>query len=117
MRIVVKSIGDMPGKARGGLPLDCILETDVAGPPTVVAYGEGGTFSIDGLDLLDASLRTYTAYFDSPMFAAYESEPDEPVVVQALDIEAALMWLREKYHGSFSLHVEAASVYLGEFNS
>ena len=109
MRIVVKSIGDMPGKARGGLPLGCILETDVTGP-TVVAYEEGGTFNAEGLDLLDASLRSYRAYFD-------KNETDEPIVVQALDVEAALMWLREKYHGSFTLHVEAGSVYLGEFNS
>ena len=109
MRIIVKSIDDMPGKARGGLPLGCILEKGVTGP-TVVAYGEGGTFSIDGLDLLDASLRSYKAYFD-------EDETGEPAVVQALDIEAALMWLREAYHGSFTLHVDAGSVYLGEFNS
>ena len=109
MRIIVKSIDDMPGKARGGLPLGCILEKGVTGP-TVVAYGEGGTFSIDGLDLLNASLRSYTAYFD-------DHEDDDPAVVQALDVEAALMWLREAYHGSFTLHVDAGSVYLGEFDS
>ena len=109
MRIVVKSIGDMPGKARGGLPLGCILDTGVTGP-TVVAYGESGTFSAEGLDLLDASLRSYTAYFD-------ENAIEEPTVVQAIDMEAALMWLREAYQGSFSLHVDAGSVYLGEFNS
>ena len=110
MRIVVKSIDDMPGKARDGIPLGCILDTDVAGPPTVVAYGEGGTFSEEGLKLLDASLQSYTAYFD-------EDETAQPAVVRALDVQAALMWFREAYQGSFTLHVDAGSVYIGEFDS
>ena len=109
MRIIVKSIDQMPGEARGGIPLGCVLETD---GPTVIAYGKGGTFSAAGLDIVDASLRTYVAYFGDDFASSF----DAPVSVQAIDIQAALMWLREHHHGSFSLFVEAASSYLGEFN-
>ena len=113
MRIVVKSIGDMPGKARGGLPLGCVLEPDVEGPPTVVAYEEGGTFSAEGLKILANHMNTYVAYFEDE-----ENTCDnEPILIRAIDLQAALMWYREHYGREFALYVVPAKTYLGEFPS
>lgn len=108
MRIIVKSIDDMPGEARDGIPLGCILDLD--GTPTIVAYGQGGTFSAMGLSIVATNMQPYLAYFD-------EDVDNEPIRLQATDMQATLMWLREHYHGSFALYVQPASTYLGEFDS
>ncbi len=104
MRIIVKSIGNMPGKA--SIPLGCVLDKD---GPTVVAYGEGGTFSAKGLRIVATNMSRYVAYFADDV-------DNEPVNVQALDLQAALMWLRNDSEGEFSLYVIPASTHLGIFN-
>lgn len=114
MRIVVKSIDNMPGEARDGLPLGCILDEDASAGPTVVAYGEGGTFSAAGLRIVATQMQSYLAYFEED---DDNSGYNEPIRVKATDMQAALMWLREHYHGEFTLYVQPASTYLGEFQS
>ncbi len=105
-RIIVKSIDDMPGEARDGIPLGCVLDTAF---PTVIAYGQGGPFSAAGMAILATRMNQYTAY--------YEDDVDnEPVRLKATDIEAALMWLREYGDGEFTLYVTPASTHLGMFS-
>ncbi len=111
-RTIVKSIGDMPGEARDGLPLGCVLDNIPFVGPMVVAYGEGGTFSAAGLRIVPGdAMHSYLAYF--------EDDPEnEPVRVRAIDLNAALMWYRENYdNGEFSLYVVPASTHLGVFKS
>ncbi len=102
-RIIVESIDSMPGEARDGLPLGCVLETE---GPRVVAFGPGSSFSKAGLRIIDAPL-TFVAHFGD--------DCEVPVEVRAKDIQAATKWLRRHFCGSFSLYVEAANSYLGEF--
>lgn len=129
-RIIVESIDQMPGEARDGLPLGCVLETDGPngpciitdaegenpddcttheheGGPRVVAFGQGSTFSKAGLEIIAPTLMTFVANFGDNC--------EEPEEIRATDIRAALQWLRRHYCGSFNLHVEGASIYLGEF--
>lgn len=109
MRIIVHSIGSMPEGA--SIPLGCVLDNDrVLVGPTVVAYGEGGTFNLAGLRIVATQMQPYLAYFE-------EDNGNEPIRLRATDIQAALMWLREHYHGEFALYVQPASTYLGEFQS
>lgn len=108
-RIIVETIDDMPGEPgkRGGLPLGCILETD---GNRVVAFGPGSTWSEAGLGLISPDVQTFTAIFPD------DSECENPPVkVRAVDLRAALQWLGRHFHGPFDLHVDAAPVYLGEF--
>lgn len=113
-RIIVHSIEDMPGEARDGLPLGCVLETATRkGGPTVVAYGQGGTFSAKGLQIVATGIGSYVAHFE----VAEAPDFNKPIRLQATDVHAALQWLREHYHGTFALYVETASTFLGEFDS
>jgi hypothetical protein len=108
-RIIVETIDDMPGSPgnRGGLPLGCVLETD---GPTVLAHGEGATFSSEGLERIAQDMQTFTAIWrDIP------DNEGQTIEVRALDLQAALQWLARHYHGPFELWVDAAPVYLGEF--
>ena len=110
-RTIVKSIGDMPGEARDGLPLGCVLDDLICFGPIVVAFGEGGTFNAAGLRMVpNESMRSYLAYFE-------DDESNEPIRIRATDTEAALMWYREHYKGEFSLYVTPASEHLGIFQS
>ncbi len=105
MRIIVETIDDMPGKARDGLPLGCVLETD---GPKVVAFSQGSTFSNEGLRLITSPLMTFVAHFDIDC-------DEEPVEVRAKDIRAALQWLQRHFCGLCRVYVKAATIYLGEF--
>ena len=110
-RIIVHSIGSMPKEA--SIPLGCVLDKDTPlGPMIVVAYGQGGTFNEAGLGILAHEMRPYVAYMHNG-----DADDNEPIRLRAIDINAALMWLREHYHGSFALYVQPASTYLGEFDS
>lgn len=119
MRIIVHSIGSMPEGA--SIPLGCVLDNDrVLVGPTVVAYGEGGTFNSAGMKILAAHMYTYLAIYPpvtEDRIDSGEYEDGEPIEVRATDTHAALMWLREHYQGQFDLHVKPMAVYLGEFQS
>ncbi len=106
-RIIVNSIEDMPGEARGGIPLGCVLETENGKGPRVVAFGQGGTWSQEGLRLAATDVVSY---------AAYVGADDETIMVRATDIHAALMYLREHFTGPFNIHVRGASTFIGEFD-
>ncbi len=108
MRIIVNSIEDMPGEARDGLPLGCVLETERGEWPRVVAFGQGGTWSQEGLRLAATDVVSY---------AAYAGEDDEAIMVRATDIHAALMWLRYHFTGPFNIYVRGASTFIGEFGT
>lgn len=111
-RIIVHTIDDMPEEAKGGLPLGCVLETPQPEADTlseqlgaVVAYGEGATFSgHTAIWWRHGAFRKYTV-----------GHSTDPITVHAVDVEAALMWLRHHYVGPFEFWVHPAPVYLGEF--
>ena len=116
MRIIVESIDQMPGEARGGIPLGCVLETD--GPMMVVAFAQGSTWSAAGLAICAPNLHTYLAIFPPVTFERVDSgeyEGGEPIEVRATDIPAALAWIQRHYNGPFDLHVKPMAVFLGEF--
>ncbi len=115
MRIIVKSIDQMPGEARGGIPLGCVLEAD-HGQYRVVAYGKGSTWSGAGLNICAPTMNEYEAIF-SHGAGPEEDEGESLIELQATDIQAALQWVEEHFIGPFSLYVvQPRAIFLGEFS-
>lgn len=111
-RIIVRSTGDMPAKAQGGLPLGCVLDNDKRNEH-VVAYGPGSSWGRAGVEFECEGMLSYTAYLppDDP------DEGPQKIELHAVDMPAALMWLKAHFRGPFVLYVNPAPIYLGEFKS
>lgn len=74
----------------------------------MVAYGQGDTFSSNGLAHIAPDMCEYTAYF-------HAAEDNTPVHLRAVDINAATMWLRAHFIGPFHLAIRPRTVLLGHF--
>jgi hypothetical protein len=101
MREIYKSVhkyGDL------GIPLDSVI--DVGDEIQCVAYGEGGTFSRDGLNLLHPDMNKYLAQLES----------GDTIEVFAADVSATVMYMRHHYQGKFDLMVTVKqAIFLGAF--
>jgi hypothetical protein len=93
-----------------GIPLGCIVDEETS---EVLAYGQGSTFSKAGLQGIASPLFSYTALFDAD---AEEGHGPFEIEVYAVDLDAALLWLREHYIGRITLFVDPAPMYLGKFD-
>ena len=101
-RKIARSIGDLPREA--SVPLGCVIEDETM----VVAYGEGGTFNEYGLDCISPDLQ---------VFIVEVGGVEESVKVYAEDVGAALLWLRDRYHGPYDISVEPVNVFVGTFDA
>jgi hypothetical protein len=100
-RKIVQSIADFPEGVT--VPLGCVLDDELG---KVVAYGAGGTFSTKGMLQVAFDLHTFEAYLPGD---------DESITVRAVDLEAALQWLRSHHMGAYEVYVQPPSVFLGTF--